>query len=57
MEDARRNVDCQRRTELDAANCSFTPVAAMDEIEDDGDRKTAGDVVLFWNEIRWARWV
>ena len=50
MEDARRNVDCQRRAELDAADCSFAPVAAVDEIEAEGGRKSTSDVVLIRNE-------
>jgi hypothetical protein len=55
LEDARHNVDCQRRAELDAAHCSFTPVAAVDEIEDEDGRKTTGDVISDVTEIRIAR--
>lgn len=56
MEDAGRNVDYQRRAELDAADCSFAPVAAVDEIKAEGGRKSTGDVVLIGrNEVQWAR--
>jgi len=45
LEDAREDVDCQRRAELDTAHCSFTPVAAVYKIKDNGRGKTAGNVV------------